>query len=255
MTAVTIDTVPAPSVGALGRIWRVVKLHVANPWPVLITPWMIMGIIFLANLVIWWIIHTAAGPNAGEASEGFQWSGASLYIFVYMMVVAVMAMNQSFAYALGFSSTRRDYYLGTALTFVLLSLLYTAGFTVLGTIERLTDGWGLNGRMFTAVYFGENPLTQAIAVLTLFLFFFFFGAMAGAVYVRWRASGMIYFFSVLGLVVIGGAALITFTDNWGAFANFFVTFGFLGSYLWSLVITALAGIAGFFILRRATPKS
>jgi hypothetical protein len=240
--------------GTLSRITRVVKLHFANPWPVIITPWLILGLIFVVNLAIWWIVATAGG-NSQEVSDGFQYSGASFYIFVYMLVVAVMAVNQSFAYALGFSSTRRDYYLGTALTFVILSAIYTAGFAVLGAIERATEGWGLQGSMFDSMFFGEGPLEQAFCVFVAFLFFFFVGAASGAVFVRWRAIGLTTFFAVLALVLVGGAALLTLTGNWPAFGAFFANAGFVGSYAWSLVLTAIAAVAGFFLLRRATPRS
>lgn len=251
-----VGTAPARDAGELSRIWRVVKLHFTNPFPVLITPWMVVGIIFLASLAVWWIIGVAFGAEAGtEAAQGFQYSGAVFWIFVYMLVVAVMAMNASFAYALGFSSTRRDYYLGTALTFVILSAMYTVAFVLLGALERATGGWGLNGVMFSSIVFGENAWQALFCVFAAFLLFFFIGAFAGSIYVRWRVMGIVAFFLVLALVLIGGAALLTLTQNWGTFGSFFANAGFVGSYAWSLVLTALFAIAGFFNLRRATPRS
>jgi hypothetical protein len=56
-------------------------------------------------------------------------------------------------------------------------------------------------------------------------------------------------------VVVGTVALITYTQGWGAVGEFFVNTKALGVSAWLLVPTALAGIAGFFILRRATPRS
>jgi len=254
MTAVTsAETQP---IGTLARLTRVVKLHFANPWPVIVTPWLIIALIFVVNLAVWWIINVTAGPEASaDVSEGFQYSGASFWIFVYMLVVAVMAMNQSFAYALGFSSTRRDYYLGTAITFVILSAIYTTAIVVLGIIERATNGWGLGGSMFDSMFFGNGPLEQAFCVFVGFLFFFFVGAASGAVYVRWKSMGIILFFAVLTLLLVGGAALLTLTNNWPAFGAFFANNGFVGSYAWSLVLTAIAAVAGFLLLRRATPRT
>jgi hypothetical protein len=242
--------------GAFDRIWRVVRLHFANPWPVIITPWLIIAIIFVVSLSIWWLIAVAAGPEASaDAAEGFQYSGSSFWVFVYMLVVAVMAMNQTFALALGFSSTRRDYYLGTALTFVILSAIYTSAIVVLGVIEKATNGWGLGGSMFASMFFGEGPLQQAFCIFVAFLFFFFVGAATGAIYVRWKSLGIIGFFAVLALILIGAAALFTLTNNWGLVGQFFASAGFVGSYAWSLVLTAIAGLAGFVLLRRATPRS
>lgn len=110
--------------------------------------------------------------------------------------------------------------------------------------------------MFTAIYFGDGPWFERIWIFFVaFLFFFFFGAAAGSIYVRWKSNGIIAFFASLAVILIGLAAIITFTQSWPEVGEFFVRWGFLGSYTWSLVPTVIAGIAGFFVLRRATPKN
>ena len=257
MTAITADRAAEPAtISALSRITRVVKLHFANPAQILTTPWMILGFIFAVNLIIWWMITTLASPeDAADASDGFQYSGSTGFVFVYMMVVAIMAMSRTFAFALGFGATRRDYYLGTALTFLALAVIYTAGFVVLGAIERATNGWGLNGHMFTPMYFGDQWYVQAFAVFTLLLFFFFVGSISGAIYVRFKAFGITLFWCIVTLAVVGGAALLTLTRTWEGFGKFFGDAGFVGGYAVSLVPTVIAAVAGFFVLRRATPRS
>lgn len=244
--------------GPLTRIANVVKLQFANPYTVLTAPWVILTMIFLVNLAIWWIIMSQVTDPADRAdvSEGFSYSGASLFIFVYMMVVAIQSMNRTFSFALGMSVTRRDYYIGSALTFTLLSAIFAAGMTLLGEIEEATDGWGVGGRMFTSIYFGDGSWSERFAIIFLALMFFFFiGAVAATVFVRWKAIGLTTLAVVVAFVVLGVVALITFTQNWGRVGEWFATAGFLGSALWSLVITAIAAVAGFFILRRATPRS
>jgi hypothetical protein len=255
MTTITADRAPK-TIGALARITRVVKLHFANPWPILITPLMILGFIFVVNLLVWWIIRTAAGPeDAADAIDGFQYSGSTGFLFVYMMVVAIMAMSQTFAFALGFGATRRDYYLGTALAFVTLTAFYTALIGVLGAIERATDGWGLGGRMFTPVYFGDEWYVQIFAVAVLLLFFFFVGSISGAIYVRYKSFGVTLFWCIVAVAVVGTAALLTLVGGWESFGKFFAEAGFVGGYATSLVPTVIAAVAGFFVLRRATPRS
>lgn len=238
------------------RIIAVVRLHLANPWTIITLPWMILGIIFAANIAIWILIRAAAGPEgAANASEGMQWSGASNYIFVYMMVVAVQAISITFPFALGFGVTRRDFYLGSAVTFVGLSAMYSLGMAILAEIEVATGGWGLGGTMFAPVYFGEGFFPRLFIFFVTNLFFFFIGSMFASIWVRWKANGLVVGLVALGAILLGGVALLTLTQSWPAFAGFFVHFGFVGSYAWSLVLTALAALAGFFILRRATPKS
>ena len=245
-----------PAATPVGRVVNIVRLHMANPWTTIVLPWMIIGTIFLANLAIWNLIYANTPvKDRADLAEGLQYSGGSFYIFVYMMVVAVMAMSVTFPFALGYGVTRRDFYLGSALTFVGLSAMFTIGMTILSVIEDATGGWGVGGRMFSGVYFGENWLQRAFVFFVTFLFFFFVGAVAATIWVRWKANGLIAFFVGLGILLIGGAALITLTGSWGSVGQFFATTGLLGSYAWSLVITAIAAVSGFFVLRRATPKS
>ena len=239
-----------------GRIFNVVRLHLANPWTTIILPWIILGIIFAANLAIWAIIYYSVDPvDRADVSEGLQYSGAATYIFVYMMIVAITAMSVTFPFALGYGVTRRDFYLGSAVTFIGLSAMYTAGLTILSVIEEATGGWGFGGRMFTAVYFGENTLQRMVIFFVAFLFFFFFGAAIATVWVRWKATGVTAFFVVVTALLIAAAAVLTFTSNWQVVGNFFVGAGLVGSFAWSLVITVIAAVTGFFILRRATPRA
>jgi len=254
MTTITLPS-PRP---ITSRLRSVMKLHIANPWTTITLPWIILGTIFAANLAIWALIFLNTPESAhADIARGLQWSGASLYIFVYMMVVAIQAVNVTFPFALGYGVTRRDFFLGTAVQFVALATMYATGLTILATIERATNGWGLGGRMFTAAYFGTDLpwYLQFFVFFVLLLFFFFVGAVLGAVYVRWKATGVTFFLVALGALVIVALYLLTLTDSWPAVGEFFAAAGFVGTYAWSLVITAISGVAGYLILRRATPRA
>ncbi|MBN9606567.1 MAG: hypothetical protein J0G30_08150 [Actinomycetales bacterium] len=243
------------------RLGNVVRLHVANPFAIIVTPLLILAIIFAANWVVWALIRSALGGDQGAVegfSEGLQYSGASFWIFVYMMVVAIQAMNLTFPLALGFGSTRRDFYLGAAISFVGLSALFTAVYTVMALLEWATGGWGLGGTMFTSPVFGfadTGFVLRTFHIFCAFVFFFFVGAAIATTYVRWKARGLLAFFAVFTVVLLGGAAALTYTDNWPAFGEFFLAIGFTGGYSLALGVAALAGIAGWLVLRRATPRS
>jgi hypothetical protein len=254
MTAVT--ETPFRPAGPVGRILNVVRLNATNPWTTIILPWAILGIIFVANLTIWWIIYRSAGPeNVEDVADGLQYSGAATWIFVYMMVVAIQAINLTFPFALGYGVTRRDFWIGSSVTFVLLAAMYAIGMTILSVIEEATNGWGLGGRMFTTVFFGDDWAQRLFIFFVAFLFFFFFGAAIATVYVRWKANGVTLFFVVLGALLIAAAAVITLTENWQLIGNFFAGAGLVGSFAWSLVITVISWFAGYLILRKATPKN
>jgi hypothetical protein len=258
MTTTVTTAVPATGATPFGRILRVVKLNLANPWTTVIMPWIILAAIFVLSFAIWILVFASIEPgDTADAQEGMQFSGASTWIFVYLLVVAVQAMNLTFPLALGYGSTRRDFYLGSSLTFVVLSGMWAAGLTILSALESATNGWGIGGRMFTTIYFGgdDAPIWQRFVVfLCISLFFFFVGAAVASVYVRWRVIGMVVFFFLLGLLLIGALALIFLTDSWPAVGQFFITNRAFGVALWMLVPTVIAGVAGYLVLRRATPR-
>lgn len=256
MSTATMTTVNPPA-SPTQRIWNIVRLHLANPWTTLYWPWIIAGLIYIANWAIAWVLRTSLPAQAQEqASDGLSFNGGGGFIFVYMMVVAIQAISITFPFALGYGVTRRDFFAGSALTFVLLSLFYTVAMTALSLVEDATDGWGVGLRLLSGALFGDGgwPL-RFVITLSLFLFFFFFGSMIAAIWVRWKATGVSAFFVVFGLVVVGAVVLITLTSSWGAVGAFFVHWGFLGSFLWLLVPTAISAMVGFLILRRATPQA
>lgn len=252
----TVTATDFRPVGPFGRIVNVMKLNLANPWTTLGLPSIVLSIIFILNLAVWWAIFSVIPESArADTQQGLQWSGAGLWIFVYMMVIAIQAVNLTFPFALGYGVTRRDFWLGSSVTFVVLAAIYTTGMTILSIIEEATGGWGFGGRMFTAVFFGENALQRAFVFFVGFLFFFFFGAAIATVYVRWKATGVSFFFVALGAVLVAGVVALTLTENWHIVGNFFAGAGLIGTVAWSLVITALSFVVGFLILRKATPRN
>jgi hypothetical protein len=257
-TATLAGSAPRARRAVDNRILSVFRLHFVNVSTTIGVPWMIMGFIFLVNFAIWALIFSTVSSAADRADveEGLSWSGSSFFIFVYMAVVAVQAINLTFPFAQGYSVTRRDFYLGTSLAFVALSAFYAAGLTVLSVIEDATGGWGFHGHMFTSVYFGVGPWYERFTLFfVLLLFFFFVGAAFATVYVRWKANGMIALFAAITLAVVAVGALITFTEGWPAVGSWFAHNGANGVILWSLVPTVIAGVTGYAVLRRATPRN
>lgn len=250
----TAHTTPPPR--AFTRIINVARLHFVNKSQTIVVPWLIMAFIFAVTLLIGWILRNSLSPaELAEAGEGMQYSGAIGYFLVYMLVIAVMAISQTFPFAQSYSVTRKDFYLGTILAFAALSLVYSAAITVLGWIEDVTNGWGVGTVLFSPAYLSPNLLERFYAAFVLFLFFFMTGIAVASVYVRWKVNGMLIFFASVAVLVLGLLALATVTNSWGAVGAWFATTGFLGVVSWSLVPTALATVIGYLLLRRATPRS
>ena len=251
MTAI-LDT--APAVPVTKRWGNVVRIHVANPWPTLVTPWLIFTAIFTLTYSIWHIVLMAAGDKGVEPGA-FQYNGGATWIMFYMVVVAVQSMNQTFRFAVGFSSTRRDYYLGTGVLFVALSAYYALGITLLAALESLTGGWGVDGSFFAPAFLAQLPLVQVFYIyFVTLLFMFFLGASVGSVYVRWGASGILVFFGSVAVVLVGAVWLVTSANAWGSVGAFFADNSAPTIFTWSLPITAIAALVGYALMRRATPR-
>lgn len=257
-TTLAAQTVRATA-GGWSRLTRIVRLHTANPWTTIILPAVVLGIILAVNIAIWLLLRASLSPTAMEnARDGIQqYSGATGWVFVYMAVVAIQAMNLSFPLALGYGTTRRDFYLGSAATFVLLSAMHAVGLTILSVIEVATGGWGLGGSMFSTFYLGgDSPWYVKLAICFFgMLFFFFAGSLFGSVFVRWRATGIIATWAIIAAALIGIAFVIAAANGWDAVAQFFVDSQALGVAAWLLVPTAISAIVAFLVLRGATPRS
>jgi len=237
------------------RLLNVIRLYLANPFPVLILPSIILLGILAVNIAIWALITISSGPTgASHADKGLQYSGAAFYPFVYFLIVAVQAISITFSIALGYGTTRRNFYLGTAITFVLLAGVFAVVMGLLGVIEQVTNGWGLGGHMFTAIYFGSNWWTRLVVFFFGLLFALFTGSGFAAVWVRWKTTGLVVAFAVLAVLILGSIAVLTLTKTWNLVGGV-LDGGPLAVTAWLLIPAGLSAIAGYFILRRATPRS
>src|SRR5690606_25405447 len=156
---------------ALQRIVNVAKLQLVNRSAVLWLPLFIMSVIFTSSMLIWWIIsiNVERAGNDGVVVMG----GANSFLVIYMLVVAVQAVSLTFPFAQGYSVTRRDFYLGSALAFVGLALFYGVLMSALATLESATNGWGVNGYMFGVGFLGVTGVIETFYVYLMALLFFF----------------------------------------------------------------------------------
>lgn len=245
----------APS--AAQRILRAARLLFANKSTLIGMPLMILGIIFVATYLVWLLVSVNVA-RAGGTPDGtdIYVGGGSFFVVIYMLVAAIQAMSLTFRFAQGFSVTRRDFYLGSALAFLGLSAGYAAIMAVFGWIEDLTDGWGLHGQMFSLHYLGlTSPLETFLVFFFSILFCSVVGMAVATLYVRWRAWGILGFFAGLVFLIIGLLTLFTLSNAWPQVGAWLVTSGTVGVATWLLLPTLIAGVIGYFVLRRATPAA
>lgn len=248
-TAVTAER---PSRVRPNEIWRIVRLHTVNPSIFFLVPAMVLGGAWVITMVIALIL---LGSGVPMENTGFEYSWAVLSPQWYLIVVGVQAVSFTFPFALGFGATRRDYWLGTGLMFVLASLLYAVVIATLLIIERGTGGWGIGAGMFDALwYVGADWFTASYTTFALQLLVLFIGAGVTTVYMRWRMKGMLTL-AVAGMTaILGVIALLTFTGSWERLGQWLGSIGLIGVFTLLLVMALAWGVVGFLVIRRATPR-
>lgn len=234
------------------EIWRIVRLHAVNPSIFFGVPWIILGGAWAVTMVIALILR---GAGVSDAEDGFRYSWAVLSPQWYLIVVGVQALAYTFPFALGFGTTRRDYWLGTSAMFLFVSFEMAAAIATLVQVEQATNGWGIGAGMFDALWYGQNGwLVDFYTTFSLQLLVLFIGASITTVYMRWRMKGMmILLFSAVALILALIAGL-TFTESWPAVFEWFASIGIVGVFTVLLGLAVACAVAGFLVIRRATPR-
>jgi hypothetical protein len=235
-------------------VWRIVRLLAVNPSVFFGVPWIIMGAAWVVTMIVALIIH-GTGASVADMQEGMRYSWAVLSPQWYLVVVGVQAVSYTFSFALGFGSTRRDFWLGMSLMFLLVSAEMAVAIATLVQIESATHGWFIGAGMFDTLWYGQQGwgldffTTFAMELAVLFL-----GAGSTAVFMRWRVSGMLVLAGGAVALVLLGLAVLMWTNGWASFGAWLVSLGIGGVFAIVLAIAAVFAVAGYMVIRRATPR-
>lgn len=202
---------PAAAASAAGTPYalRSLRLYLARRIQALGTFVLIVIGCAAATLLIALLIGIRTGlPLPAQVSAGFHTNIAVIWAVPgFFVVTGALSVNRTFATALAWGSTRRDFWLGITVGFAISAavMALTAGACAL--LEEVTGGWGIGAYAFSMRDLVESP---AQAMLLIFLLAFtsaLLGAMFGTVY---RAFGMAATAAAgvgLGLLLIAVAAV------------------------------------------------
>jgi hypothetical protein len=192
----------------MNRVLAAARLHLVHPLGALGAPWLVVGISFTVNWLIWHFADLQHQPGA-------DFTGGVLSLYITVAIVFVQAVTQVLPFAMGLSLSRRTFYLGTALMGVAQALGYGIALAVLTAIEGATDGWGVGLRFWAPAGLDvDNFALQVVVSGAPMLAFIACGAGIGVVNKRWGNAGT-WGLIVGALAVFGGlAVLITALGTW-----------------------------------------
>ncbi|WP_334122808.1 MULTISPECIES: hypothetical protein [Glutamicibacter] len=230
----------------MNRIIKVARMQLINKATFIGIPLIILFSSFLFTVVIWWLVRR-------NDAEGILYGGGAQAPMWYFLALGIQALTLTFPFSLGMSISRRSFYLGTLALFATCALVLSVFYYLMGLLETATGGWWLDGRFFALQWISENNwFIQIMFYFVLMVLLFMIGFLIATIYMRWRQMGMVFFFTSLGVVVIGAIALITFTDTWMQFWEWVMTWSAGGVTLWGGLVAVLMAGCSYLTLRKAT---
>ncbi|WP_028775909.1 hypothetical protein [Shimazuella kribbensis] len=228
---------------SLTNILTAAKIHFRGKMIWFFTPWIIVVGSFLINLII-----------AGAIGDKPIYTGGVAAIYIYMLILGIVTIKQTFVFSIGFSIRRKDYFYGTA-TMVFITCLSAAVFlSLLSFIEGdLFDGWGVELYFFHLPYLNEgNIFVQAWIIFILLVYFFYLGFSISSVYRRFGKWGL----TILSIITLflGSAftALCMYFGWWTILFTKISIYTALQLTWWLVPFVVIHLLFSYWMLRKAT---
>ena len=228
----------------MNRVTNVLRLHIRGWHYWLLVPLSIVLSSFVINLFIAAIVGGKTAIYTGGLSS----------IYIYMLVVGSITVKETFAFALGFSVRRRDYYLGTLLMSAATSAASALLIWLLSLVEAyLIPGWGVNLHFFHLPYLTDGPLAGQLWIYFVVMFcMFWLGFAPACVFQRFRSIGLYSLAAVVLVPVTVAWFAATRWNWWGTIFHWFAQQSAFTLALWTLPIVAVCVLASYAFLRKAT---
>lgn len=256
MTSITTQAHPRTTKPTRPRrnIRAVVVQYLAEPQYSVLIPMEILALVWVVSAVIVLLMSIKAGlplPASVQQSNS-RYNLGVIYSFPWFLVSAgALCVNRQFSAALAFGSTRRDFWFGTTIGFLITSATTAAFGTVALLFEKITNHWWFGVHAFDVAALGSGNYLMTFAVIfTLALVTLLIGATYGTVFRSFGASVLIVSILATVIVLIAFGALfiwqmtpvMTFLTPW---INWVPSAGFA---LASLIMV----VAGYFVNQHAT---
>ncbi|MUT66531.1 hypothetical protein [Paenibacillus sp. NEAU-GSW1] len=226
----------------MNRIPSVMKMHYRDKLSWFYVPFMVLGSSFSVN----WIVGLLM-------TETPLYTGGQMSIFIYLFVMGILVLPQTFNFALGFSIRRNDYFAGTSLYGIISSTIISCFLLLMTVLEQATNHWGVDLHFFSVPYLNAGSYAQEWFIFFILTLTMFFGGLTiGSIYRRFKGVGMI----VMTLAVIVLGTLFSFLANkygWGlTFIEWAVDHTAFQLALWLIPVILIYTLVSYILIRKST---
>jgi len=226
----------------MNHMTGILKMHYKDKWFWLFMPWIILLSSFLVNLVIAIFMQEP------------MYTGGLVSIFIYMFVIGIIILVQTFPFALGLSLRRTDYFFGTSLMAVVTSAGFSLLLFLLSIVEtQFTPGWGVQLHYFHLPYLNDGTVLEQLWIyFMIMLHMFYWGFVISSIFRRFGRSGLFIFAAVMFILYSVAGLLMTYYQWWVDLFNWLASHTAFELALWSMPLTVLYALLSFWMLRKST---
>lgn len=225
----------------MNRVAGIIRTHLTDKLSWTIIPWAVLASSFVCNLII------------GGVSDDKIYTGGLASIFVYMLVLGITSIGQTFPFLIGLSVRRKDYFLGTTATVVIISVVSAIVLILIGFIEQQSNQWGVDLYFFKVPYLTDGPLLEQFWIFfNLMINLFFCGFIIASIHRRFGRNGLYFFFIILSLVITASVYLITWNKKWKVLLDWLADITVIELASGLLVLTLIYIGLSYLLLRKAT---
>ena len=236
----------------MNRVGSVVRMHLSRLFNSVAMPVILSVGVVAAMVLVVFAVNAAGVDTRSEAfADGMSTNGGITFTLLgFLIALGVQSATPCFAFATSLGVTRRHYVAGTAVYFVIQSLLVTALLSVLLVLEKVTDHWFIGVRALDVVILGSGDWGRFLVIVSLgVLMCLSLGALFGASWLRFGTRGPLIIAAVVVLVLAVGMfiAIPRFAEIMAALTFAVVPVAFLA-------VTALALLGAAAFLNRASVR-
>jgi hypothetical protein len=226
----------------MNHISPTIHIHLKNKSAWLIFPWILaLGPAFGLNFLLAFFLEKPL------------YTGGLLSIYAFMFILGTMALGDTLPFSLGFSMRRTDYFLGTIMMFVAISLLTAIQLVLFSLVEtRLIGGWAVDLHFFSLPYWHDGSLFEQFwTSFSLLMHLYLLGFISSSLYYRFGRTSL-YVFFVVSPIVLGFIGFILTRFNWwGTVFGWLVQHSAFEHALWLTPVTVGYALLSYLLLRKA----